>query len=95
IEPMAHVYILRCADGSYYVGSARNLEARMRQHGEGGGSAYTKSRMPVELVWAAETPRVTQAYAIERQIHGWSRAKKEALIRGDFDAIQMLARRRT
>ena len=85
---MAHVYILRCADGSYYVGSARNLEARMRQHGEGGGSAYTKSRMPVELVWAAETPRVTQAYAIERQIHGWSRAKKEALIRGDFDAIR-------
>ena len=92
---MAHVYILRCADGSYYVGSARNLESRMRQHGEGGGSAYTKSRMPVELVWAAETPRATQAYAIERQIHGWSRAKKEALIRGDFDAIQMLARRRT
>ncbi|MGE9782779.1 GIY-YIG nuclease family protein [Janibacter sp. G368] len=92
---MAYVYMLRCADGSYYVGSTRNLAARMRQHGEGGGAAYTRTRMPVELVWSAETPRVVDAYAFERRVHGWSRAKKEALIRGDFDAIQTLAKRRT
>nr|WP_257910034.1 GIY-YIG nuclease family protein [Janibacter limosus] len=91
---MAHVYMLRCADGTYYVGSTRNLASRMRQHGAGGGSAYTSKRMPVELVWSAETERVTEAYAFERKLHGWSRAKKEALIRGDFDAIQLLASRR-
>ncbi|NYF97411.1 GIY-YIG nuclease family protein [Janibacter cremeus] len=91
---MAHVYILRCGDGSYYVGSTRNLQHRMHQHGSGHGSRYTSTRMPVELVWAHETELVTEAYALEKRIQGWSRAKREALIRGDFAALPGLARRR-
>ena len=91
---MAHVYILRCADGTYYVGSTRNLQSRMEQHGAGRGSRYTSTRMPVELVWTHETDRVTDAYALERRLHGWSRKKKEALIRGDFEVLPGLASRR-
>ncbi len=55
---MPHVYMLRCADGTYYVGSTRNLDHRMRQHGSGRGAKYTSTRMPVELVWAHETERI-------------------------------------
>lgn len=91
---MAHVYILRCADGSYYGGSTRNLDSRMRQHASGEGARYTSTRLPVELMWAQETERVTEAYAWERRIHGWSRAKREALIRGDFDVLPPMSRRR-
>ncbi|MFJ6131722.1 GIY-YIG nuclease family protein [Janibacter terrae] len=92
---MAHVYMLRCADGSYYVGSTHHLESRLRQHSAGRGAQYTSTRTPVELVWSLETERVVEAYALERKLHGWSRAKKEALIRGDFGAIQAAARRRS
>ncbi|WEV78280.1 GIY-YIG nuclease family protein [Janibacter cremeus] len=91
---MAHTSILRCGDGSYYVGSTRNLQHRMQQHAVGRGAVYTSTRMPVELVWAHETERVTEAYALEKRIQGWSRAKREALIRGDFAALPGLARRR-
>lgn len=90
---MAHVYVLRCGDGSYYVGSTRNLEHRLQQHASGRGSRYTSTRTPVELVWAHETERVADAYALEKQIQGWSRAKREALIRGDFAALPGLSRR--
>ncbi|WP_027479067.1 GIY-YIG nuclease family protein [Gryllotalpicola ginsengisoli] len=88
-----YTYMLRCADGSYYVGSTSNLDARMDQHGAGKGSAYTSKRMPVELVFVAEFDSVADAWAMERRIHGWSRAKKEALIRGDWNQLQKLARR--
>ena len=91
---MPHVYMLRCADGTYYVGSTRNLDHRMRQHGAGRGAKYTSTRMPVELVWAHETERVTEAYALEKRIQGWSRSKREALSRGDFAALPGLSRRR-
>jgi len=80
------VYILKCADGSYYTGSTRNLEDHIRQHLLGSVSSYTKSILPVELVYAESCDLPRQAMAWERQIKGWSRAKKEALIRGDFDA---------
>jgi predicted GIY-YIG superfamily endonuclease len=93
---MAHVYILRCADDSYYyVGSTRNLEHRLWQHQEGIGCAYTKSRRPVQLVFAQEYPTVAEAWSVERKLHGWSRAKREALIRGDFDALPRLSRGRS
>ena len=91
---MAHVYMLKCSDGSYYVGSTRDLDQRLRQHDIGLGASYTRTRQPVELVWSFETERVTEAYALERQIHGWSRAKREALIRGDFDGLSRLSQRR-
>lgn len=62
---MAHVYILRCADGSYHVGSTRNLGARLHQHRTGRGSAYTKHRLPVELAWSYEFEQVTDAFAAD------------------------------
>jgi putative endonuclease len=95
-EPGAYVYMLRCSDGSYYVGSARRgLDRRVSEHNEGLYGGYTSTRRPVVLVWAQQFLIVTDAIAVERQIKGWSRAKKEALIRGDYGAVQLLSKRRT
>jgi putative endonuclease len=95
-EPGAHVYILKCADGSYYVGSARlGLDRRISEHNSGTLGGYTSKRLPVTLIWAERFLNITDAIAVERQIKGWSRAKKEALIKGDYEAIQSLAKRRT
>ena len=91
---MASVYILRCADGSYYVGSARNLENRLEQHASGLGAEYTKRRLPVELVFAEEFESIADAYALEKQIQGWGRAKREALIAGRFDDLKRLSRKK-
>jgi putative endonuclease len=94
-EPGAYIYMLRCADGSYYVGSARRgLDRRANEHNQGVYGGYTSTRRPVTLVWAEHFLNITDAIAVERQIKGWSRAKKEALIRGDYAAIQALAKRR-
>jgi putative endonuclease len=91
----AHVYMLRCADGSYYVGSARHgLDKRISEHNNRKYGGYTSRRLPVELVWAEPFSDITDAIAVERQIKGWSRAKKEALIRGDFALIKSLASRK-
>ena len=88
--------MLRCADGSYYVGSARlGLDRRVSEHNNGKYGGYTSKRLPVVLVWAEHFPDITDAIAVERQLKGWSRAKKEALIKGDFGLIQALAKRRT
>ncbi|HYX00784.1 MAG TPA: GIY-YIG nuclease family protein [Reyranella sp.] len=88
--------MLRCSDGSYYVGSARlGLERRLWEHNNGTYGGYTSKRLPVELVWSQHFLDLTDAMAVERQIKGWSRAKKEALIRGDYGDIQKLARRQT
>ena len=85
------VYLLRCADGSYYGGQTDDLDARMQQH-YAGDIGYTSTRKPVELVWQGEFETREGAIAFEQQIKGWSRAKKEALIRGDWDEIKVLAR---
>jgi predicted GIY-YIG superfamily endonuclease len=86
---VVYVYVLRCSDGSYYVGSARlGLEQRIAEHNSGIFGGYTSKRRPVELVWHQAFERITDAIAAERQIKGWSRAKKEALIHGDFAEIQ-------
>ena len=91
----AYVYILRCADGSYYVGSTRSaLEVRVGQRNAGSFDGCTKSRRPVELVFSQYCDRITDAIAAERQLKGWGRAKKEALIAGDFRALRFLARNR-
>jgi len=90
----AFVYILRCADGSYYCGTARQgLERRVAEHNSGGLGGYTSTRRPVVLVYSEWFQRITDAIAAERQIKGWSRAKKEALIRGDFGALPTLSKR--
>jgi predicted GIY-YIG superfamily endonuclease len=92
---LAYAYILQCRDGSYYVGSARDsLERRVNEHQGGFYDGYTSKRLPVKLVWSQEFQQVTDAIAAERQIKGWSRAKKQALINGDFDLIKQLAKRR-
>ncbi len=92
----AFVYMLRCADGSYYVGLTRHesVERRVGEHQSGLTTGYTQKRRPVELVWAEEFQRITDAISAERQIKGWSRAKKEALIRGDWTAVKRLSQRR-
>jgi putative endonuclease len=92
----AFVYMLRCADKSYYVGSATgdDLTKRVAEHEGGAYPGYTCSRRPVTLVWSEHFDQITDAIAVERQIKGWSRAKKEALIKSNWNAVQSLARRR-
>ena len=90
---MPHVYILRCSDGSFYVGSTRNLERRVFEHNEGVGAAYTRRRRPVELVWSGECERIAEAFAMEKRIQGWSRAKRQALIDDRTDELGMLSSR--
>jgi putative endonuclease len=87
------MYILRCADNSYYVGSTVNLEYRLRQHQDGRGAEYTKRRLPVELVYACEFARVVEAFAAEKKVQGWSRAKREALIAGELALLPDLSSR--
>ena len=82
------VYLLRCADGSFYAGHTDDLVLRVAQHQAGEVEGYTHSRRPVELVWSQETASRLEALSAERQIKGWSRAKKLALIAGDWDAVQ-------
>lgn len=90
----AFVYMLRCSDGKYYVGTTRgSLEQRLAEHNAGTFGGFTSSRRPVELVYQQEFERITDAISAERQLKGWGRAKKEALIDGDFKQIQRLASR--
>ena len=88
--------MLRCADGSYYIGSTRkSLGERLAEHNTGALGGYTTSRRPVVLVWSQEFENADDAITVERQIKGWSRAKKEALVRSDFETIQRLASRKS
>jgi predicted GIY-YIG superfamily endonuclease len=89
---MHYVYILRCADGSYYVGSTWNLEKRIEEHSAGIYQGYTSRRLPVELVWSCDFSSEHDAFLVERQLKGWSRAKKEALIRGDLEGVHEIVR---
>jgi putative endonuclease len=82
------VYILLCSDNTYYTGSTGNLDRRFYEHQNGIISdCYTYRRRPVKLLWYSEVNTVDEALGYEHQIKGWSRAKKEALIRGDIDGI--------
>jgi predicted GIY-YIG superfamily endonuclease len=88
------VYILECSDGSYYTGSTDNINKRLWDHEQGvERSAYTYSRRPVKLVWTSEECKYYyDALRWERQIKGWTRAKKQALIRGDFNAVHEIVK---
>ncbi len=88
------VYILRCSDGSYYVGHSDDLDRRTAEHQSGDFGGFTSSRLPVALVFAAEMPSRDDALIRERQIKKWSRAKKEALIASDWQRLAGLARGR-
>jgi putative endonuclease len=90
---MAWMYILQCSDESYYAGSTRNLDLRFSQHQQGKGSKYTSTRLPVQLVYYEEYDRVSDAYAREKQVQGWSRRKREALINGTPELLPALAKK--
>ena len=89
---MFWMYILRCADGSYYTGHTDNLERRIGQHQAGECEGYLATRRPVELIWSQECVTRVDALSAEMQIKGWSRKKKEAMMRGDWTEVSRLAR---
>ena len=90
----AFLYILLCGDGSYYVGTtSRSLEERIAEHNAGTFDGYTARRLPVTLVFHQAFDRIDDAIAAERQVKGWRRDKKEALIRGDYPSLPALASR--
>jgi len=91
----AFLYIVTCSDGSYYTGTTRTtLERRLAEHNAGSHGGYTSLRMPVELVFHQWFERIADAVAAERQVKGWSRAKKEALIVGRHTLLPELSKRR-
>ena len=90
---MAWMYILQCSDDSYYVGSTKNLELRFSQHQSGKGSRYTSGRLPVQLVYCEEYDRVSDAFYREKQVQGWTRRKREALINGNPELLPVLAKK--
>ena len=94
LDTRFYVYILLCSDDTFYTGHTDNLEQRVNEHHFGGKCKYTSERRPLELVWRIAFPTREQAKEIERQIKKWSQAKKRALIRGDFDLISLLAKKR-
>ena len=92
---MCHVYILRCVDGSFYVGIAGDLDARLRAHNGGRGAAYTSQRRPVRLVHSEGFYSEAEAVKRERQLKRWSHAKKQALIEGEIARLKQLSQRRS
>ena len=89
---MPHLYILRCANNTLYVGSTNNLEQRIKTHISGRGARYTSNNKPDEIVYTEEYATYQEAFKRERQIKGWSRAKKEALIAGDVELLKELSK---
>ncbi|MES2120810.1 MAG: GIY-YIG nuclease family protein [Pseudomonadota bacterium] len=85
-------YILRCADGRYYTGHTDELQRRIAEHQHGGYCDFTSRRRPVRLMWCQDFPTRVEALEAERRVKPWSRAKKEALIRGDWAALSYYAR---
>ncbi len=89
------VYILKCGDGSYYTGHTDNLDYRVAVHREGRIAGYTKSRHPVTLVFSEQFGTRLEALEMEQRIKGWSRAKKDAMMRGDWEDVSRLAKSKT
>jgi putative endonuclease len=88
-----HLYILKCSDGSYYTGVTNNIERRLNEHENGDDpKSYTFNKRPVKLVFTEEFSDPHVAFAKEKQIKGWSRKKKEALIRGDWEELKRLSK---
>ncbi len=90
-----YMYILECADGSYYVGSTKYLKLRLEQHQNGEGANHTKKRLPLKMVYFEEFDRIDHAFYREKQVQGWSRKKKEALIKGEFSTLPDLSKNHT
>ena len=92
---MCYVYILRCVDGSFYVGWTHNIDDRVCAHNEGRGSAYTLNRRPVHLVYSETFGSEAEAIQREGQLKRWSAAKKESLITGDIQKLKRLSKPRS
>lgn len=90
---MAYMYILKCADESYYTGSTLNLDFRLKQHQAGEGANYTKKRLPVELRYFEKFQHIQDAFIREHQVKGWNRKKKEALISNNHHLLPELSKR--
>jgi putative endonuclease len=86
-----YMYILKCVNDTYYTGSTIDLQRRFNEHQTGLGANYTKKIFPVELVYVEEYPKISQAFYREKQVQGWSRAKKEALINADTNLLHKLS----
>jgi putative endonuclease len=89
------MYILKCANDCYYTGSTNDLEIRLEQHQNREGANFTKKHLPVEIVYYEEFQRIDEAYYREKQVQGWSRKKKEALINSRFDKLSDLSKNHT
>ena len=87
-----YMYILLCANGNFYTGSTNDLEARIKQHQNGEGANFTKKHLPVELVYFEEFARIDEAFNREKQVQGWSRKKKEALINQQYEKLPELSK---
>ncbi len=87
----AYMYILECSNGQYYTGSTKNLELRLAQHQAGEGANFTCKHQPVKLVYYEEFRRIDQAFNREKQVQGWSRKKKEALIQSQPERLNDLS----
>jgi predicted GIY-YIG superfamily endonuclease len=87
---MPFVYILRCADGSFYVGHTEDLATRLDTHQRGAASRFTACRLPVDMVYAEVHATMRGAISREQQLKRWTRAKKEALIAGDLNTLNAL-----
>ena len=90
---MPFMYILRCSDGTFYTGSTWHLLQRIDEHNAGEGANYTSRRLPVELVYYEEYDRIDEAFCREKQVQGWSRKKKQALMKGRVDELPGLAKK--
>lgn len=88
-----YMYILECSNGGYYTGSTKYLDKRLEQHQNGEGANYTKKHLPVKLVYYEIYDRIDYAFNREKQIQRWSRKKKEALIKGEYDKLPELAKK--
>ncbi len=88
---MPHMYILECADGSYYTGSTIDLERRLWQHQTGVGANHTAKRLPVKLVYCEFFEHVADAFKREKQVQGWTRRKKQALMAGDSNLLHQFS----
>lgn len=91
---MPYMYILECADGTFYTGSTPDLERRIIQHNSGEGAIYTAKRLPVKLVYNEWFSLIGQAFKREKQIQAWSHGKKQALIDGDMEKLKALSKKR-
>jgi putative endonuclease len=89
---MYFVYIVQCSDGYYYTGVTNNLERRLNEHNSGLVYGFTSKRLPVQLVYSQCFQFIEEAILSEKKLKGWSRKKKEALIKGDFENLKLLSK---